>query len=71
MNAILLSLIINYCSITKIKNETVVWNNEDVSNLTRAKVRCFQLFKKSPCLNQFVKRSERNYWAICGKPLEK
>jgi hypothetical protein len=52
---------------TFIVNHTNVWTKEDVSNRERAQKRCSQLYKKSPCLKQFIKKSERNYHAVCGK----
>lgn len=56
------------CGLTLMENRTEFdWNDYDRAHLTVAKKRCGEIYKKSYCLIQFIKRSESDYSAICGK----
>jgi hypothetical protein len=56
------------CPATEIINKTFIPINQfDMRQLSRAQLRCRQLYKKSPCLKIFTKIGEQDYTAICGK----
>ena len=63
----LLLLIALSCPATKIVNRTEIWNERDQDTLDRAKVRCGQIYRESPCLKYFEKTGENAYRAVCGK----
>ena len=57
------------CPNTKVLNiSKEPFNKRDRENLSFSKKRCKKIFKDSPCLLKFMKKSELNYWACCGKP---
>lgn len=66
LNLILATLV--SCPITLMVNKTNKdWNDYDRMHLVRARQRCGEIYKKSPCLIEFRKRTESDYSAICGK----
>ena len=65
MNTLILALT---CGLTLMENRTKFdWNDLDRVHLTTAKKRCGEIYKKSPCLRTFIKRSPSDYSAICWK----
>ncbi len=45
------------------------WNKTDLQHLEAAKSGCKRIYKQSPCVKVFIKRSrQRDYSVICGKP---
>jgi hypothetical protein len=56
------------CPETIIVNNTANWADIDKKALTIAQSRCKFYYESSPCLKKFIKREERIYWAICGRP---
>lgn len=52
---------------TFVLTQQLQWLPEDIDNLTRARMRCPQIYKNSPCLTKFTKVEERVYRAICGR----
>ena len=58
------------CSLTLMENRTEFdWNDYDRAHLTTAKKRCGEIYKSSPCLKLFIKRTPSDYSAICGKEI--
>lgn len=69
MNAfIILFASMAYCPKPEIVNESKKpFNEQDKQTLARAYKRCGELYKDSPCVKLFIKRTERDYAVICGK----
>lgn len=59
------------CPPTVIENRTDTWTKLDQDTLNRAKHRCGELYKESPCLKFFRKKAERTYNALCGQEKKK
>lgn len=59
------------CIAANVINDTDVWNSIDQMSLDRAKTRCGELYKHSPCLKVFRKFEENLYGAICGTNRDK
>ena len=55
------------CPDTKVVNKTDNWNKFDDWTLSNAQKRCPKLYPNSPCLKLLVKRTDRDYTAICGR----
>jgi hypothetical protein len=55
------------CSEPHVENYTKTWSKLDYQNLNIAIKRCPELYPNSPCLKRFIKKGERNYWAICSR----
>jgi hypothetical protein len=72
MKIILIASLLN-CPKTEFINKTnEFWNEMDYKHLSMAQKRCGEIYKNSPCLKLFIKRTvNRDYSAICGKELEK
>lgn len=63
-----LLLFVAMCGNTEIINTSNhKWNDFDQQTLERAKIRCRQLYPKSPCVKTFLKWDIRDYKVICGK----
>lgn len=45
----------------------LTWNRFDTQTLEKAKVRCGELYKQSPCVKVFYKKAERTHSVVCGK----
>ncbi len=66
INLILLSAL--NCPKIIMENRTdKAWNDFDNQHLAIAKKRCGEIYRKSPCVKLFRKRSESDYSVICGK----
>lgn len=63
---LLSALLILNCQTPEVTNETKEWNQIDRTSLQTAINRCPELYNDAPCLKKFIKKSENNYWAICG-----
>ncbi len=68
-NLILVALLA--CNPPIIENRTEFpWNDYDQQHLDTAKKRCGEIYKNSPCVVKFIKRTESDYSVICGKGKE-
>lgn len=55
------------CLATLIINTTPYpWNTHDEYTMNSSKKVCIEKYPEAPCLKKFIKKGERNYWAICG-----
>ena len=53
-----------------VNNTDQPWNDFDNQHLKIAQKRCGEIYKNSPCVKMFKKRTERDYSVICGKGTE-
>jgi len=54
------------CLPVMIQNQTPRWDPSDEKALTRASVRCGEIYPEAPCLKKFYKLDENRYSALCG-----
>ncbi len=67
MNCLLILLALA-CPEPKMENLTSdPWNQQDYDHLKVAKKRCGEIYKASPCVILFRKRTTSDYSVICGK----
>tara|TARA_R100000951_G_scaffold7705_1_gene7187 strand:- start:4875 stop:5060 length:186 start_codon:yes stop_codon:yes gene_type:complete len=58
-------MILYICAVTVMINQTdIPWNDHDYATKRRATKTCKVKYKD--CLKKFIKKGEKNYYAICG-----
>lgn len=56
------------CSATVFQapKDLIAFNEFDVKHVKIAMKRCGEIYKGSPCIKKFIKRTQRDYSVICG-----
>jgi hypothetical protein len=64
---LMLSFALNCNETLMINNTNEFWTDNDIKCYNRAKIRCGEYYKYSPCLKSFTKVEYQTYRAICSK----
>lgn len=69
MIEIITAIILGTCPATILINKSDYdWNSHD-NRIQRSSARsCKREYGKDTCLKTFIKKGQRNYYAICGEP---
>lgn len=67
MNTLILLALVA-CPKTIFENQSKFnWNDEDFKVYEKARIRCGEIYKESPCVKKFIKRDKQDYSVVCGK----